>query len=212
MKKNYFYISLLLLYILFLTKDSIFGLIDNQDNITRTVSTNLDNTIKMEYEDLLKITKLENTNYRIIYSKVLIRDIYDFYDKITISKGKKENIEKGNLVVSEKGVIGLINKSNINSSEVSLITNSNINLSVKINNAYGILTSANNEVIVKNIKLTEEIKIGDFVYTSGLTNIPENFLIGKVKEVSKDSLNLEYILKIELASEINHIRYVGVVK
>lgn len=203
---------LLIIYILFLTKDNILGFFDNRNNITINASSTLDNNIKNEYAELLKITNLENLEFNIVYSKILTRDIYEFYDKITILSGSNAGVSKGDLIINENGVIGLISESNKNSSEVTLLTNNDINMSVKINNAYGILTSSNNEVIVKNIKLTESIKVGNLVYTSGLTSIPENFLIGKVSAVTTDNLNLEYILKIELASDIKHIKYVGVVK
>ena len=142
---------------------------------------------------------------------MLNRNIYEFYEKIEISKGSKANIKKGDLVIAQNGVIGVIEKVKENSSEVLLLTNSKINLSVKINNAYGILTSKDHQILVKNIKLTEEIKEGNTVTTSGLTDIPGGILIGKVKQVKKDKLELEYILEIDVNVNFKEIKFVGVV-
>jgi len=211
MKKNSFYVFLLIIYILFLSKDTIIGFF-NHDKIIEIAQASLDKGVYEEYQDLLKITRLEPLNYKLIYSKILNRNMYQFYDKITIDTGSKGNVAKGDLVINEKGVIGIIETSDNNSSEVMLLTNKDINMSVKIKNAYGILTSSNNEVLIRNIKLNEEINVGDEIYTSGLTSIPADILIGTVSEVNTDSLGLEYILKVKLASDINHIRYVGVLK
>ena len=148
---------------------------------------------------------------KVIYSKKISHDIYEFYDKIVISKGSNDNIKKGNIVINENGLIGIISKVNKNSSEVKLITNSDTSISVKINNSYGILKSKDNKLYVENIKLDKKINIGDKVYTSGLTSIPEGIIIGTVSKVNKDSLELEYILDINSSNNFNNIKYVGVI-
>ena len=66
-------------------------------------------------------------------------------------------------------------------------------------------------LIVKNIKTNNEIKEGEQVFTSGLTDIPEGILVGTVKSVTKSSLELEYILEITSAIDIYNLSYVGVV-
>ena len=48
---------------------------------------------------------------------------------------------------------------------------------------------------IKNMKIAGIIKEGDEVVTSGLTSIPEGIKIGKVTNIEKDELELEYILE-----------------
>lgn len=210
-KKNFFYISLIIIYILYLTKDNLFALTSNLESLNNFTSDIKESYYETEYQKLSNILKINPSSFNIEYSKVMLQNIYDFYNKTTINKGTNSNIEKGQAVINEKGLIGIINKVSNNSSEVNLITNPNTSISVKVNNSYGILTTKDNKLIVKNIKTNNEIKEGEQVFTSGLTDIPEGILVGTVKSVTKSSLELEYILEITSAIDIYNLSYVGVV-
>lgn len=209
MKKNFFYLGLLIIYIIFLCKDTFYGWIDNRQSIE--ISVCKASQKEEEYQDLLKLINLNIEETNIIYSKILFRDIYKFYDKITIFKGSNSNIHKGDAVITENGLIGIIDKVYENYSEVNLITNNKTNISVKVGDSYGILYSEDEKLIVKNIKLNNEIHLGDIVSTSGLTTIPEGLKIGTIKSINKDSLGLEYLIDIEQENHLMNIKYVGVI-
>lgn len=211
LKKNWFLIALLILYILFLSKDFIFGYVDNTDKLINVVTDEKLNYYQEEYKKMQKLLNINYYDYNVIYSKVVLRDIYAFYKEIVIGKGSNDGIKKQDIVINDLGVIGVVNEVNKNSSVVMLLTNSDTQLSVKINDSYGMLTSVDNKIVVKNIKLDKEIKEGDLVYTSGLTNIPGNVLVGKVISVAKDNLELEYIINVESASNLQNINYVAVI-
>lgn len=209
-KKNAYIIILLILYLLFLCQDHLLGFLDNTDNLMSSIYDEKLTYYQNEYEEMQKLLNIEVLDYQAIYSKVILRDIYAFYDEITIGKGSYDGVSKGDLVVNEKGVIGLVKSVNKHTSIVELLTNSNIELSVKINQSYGILTSVDNEIIVKNVKLDDEIKVGDFVTTSGLTSVPGEILVGKVSEIKTDTLGLEYILEVDAVAYLQDISYVAV--
>ena len=209
-RKNWFYISLIIIYLIFLTKDSFIGLINNKDNIANSKCTLENNSIIEDYEKLLNFMNLTENKQELIYSKVITREIYEFYDKITITKNENDNIKKGDIVISEYGLIGTISKVNKNSCEVSLITSNDTNISVKVGESYGILYSKDHKLKIKNMKIEGSIKEGDEVYTSGLTLVPEGIKIGKVKNIKKDELELEYILDIESIS-LHNLKYLGVI-
>ena len=209
-RKNWFYISLIIIYLIFLTKDSFIGLINNKDDIANSKCTLENNSIIKDYEKLLNFMNLTENKQDLIYSKVITREIYEFYDKITITKNENDNIKKGDIVISEYGLIGTISKVNKNSCEVSLITSNDTNISVKVGESYGILYSKDHKLKIKNMKIEGSIKEGDEVYTSGLTLVPEGIKIGKVKNIKKDELELEYILDIESIS-LHNLKYLGVI-
>lgn len=209
-KKNAYIIILLILYLLFLCQDHLLGFLDNTDNLMSSMYDEKLKYYQNEYEEMQKLLNIEVLDYQAIYSKVILRDIYAFYNEITIGKGSYDGVSKGDLVVNEKGVIGLVKSVNKHTSIVELLTNSNIELSVKINQSYGILTSVDNEIIVKNVKLDDEIKVGDFVTTSGLTSVPGEILVGKVSEIKTDTLGLEYILEVDAVAYLQDISYVAV--
>ena len=209
-RKNWFYISLIIIYLIFLTKDSFIGLINNKYDIANSKCTLENNSIIKDYEKLLNFMNLTENKQDLIYSKVITREIYEFYDKITITKNENDNIKKGDIVINEYGLIGTISKVNKNSCEVSLITSNDTNISVKVGESYGILHSKDHKLKIKNMKIEGSIKEGDEVYTSGLTLVPEGIKIGKVKNIKKDELELEYILDIESIS-LHNLKYLGVI-
>ena len=210
LRKNWFLFALLFLYLLFLCKDYFFGFFDNKQSLNQVLYDEKLRYYKNEYQEMQKLLNISYPDFKIIYSKVIFRDIYQFYNEITISKGSNDGVKEKDLVVSDKGVVGIINSVYKNSSIVSLLTNPRMELSVKINNSYGILTSVDNQIIVKNMKLNEEIKKGDLVYTSGLTDIPGNILVGEVIEIKKDDLELQYILDVKSISNLQNISYVAI--
>lgn len=210
LKKNWFIIVLLFFYLLFLCKDHLWGFLDNTDQLTDFLYDTKLEYYKKEYEDMQKLLQIKNTDYNIIYSKIILRDIYQFYDEITIGKGTSDGVKEQDLVINELGVVGIIKKADQHSSVVSLLTNSGIELSVRINHSYGILSSEDHEIIVKNIKLDQEIKEGDQVYTSGLTSIPGDVLVGEVKEIRTDGLELEYVLDVASVANMQNLSYVAV--
>ena len=211
LKKNWFIIAILILYLLFLAKDPVFGFLDNTHDLTNALYDEKLNYYKNEYENMKKMLTITYPDYSVIYSKVILRDIYAFNKEFTIGKGSRDGVQEQDVVVNEKGVVGIVKMANPNSSVVLLLTNPDIQLSVKINDSYGILTSVDEKIIVKNIKLNREIKEGDEVYTSGLTSVPGDILIGTVKSIDTDSLELEYILNVESASYLEDISYVAVI-
>ncbi len=211
LKKNWFIFAIILIYILFLCKDGIIGLFDNTKALENKV---YEEKLKFYQEEYASMQSLLDVYYDldVVYSRLITRDIYAFYEEITIGKGSSDGLSNQDLVVSEDGVIGLLNKVSTNSSTVMLLTNSSISLSVKINGAYGILSSTDNTIVVQNIKLNQDIAVGDAVYTSGLTSIPGDMLVGYVSDIKTDSLGLEYLIEVTAAANIDYIQYVAIFK
>ena len=207
LKNKVFYLTLLIIYILLLSKDSILGLIkEKKPNLSNIKEV----YYEKEYQDLAKMLDISYEDYEIKYGKVILRNIYDFYNKIDINLGS-DKIKVGDIVLNEDGLIGVVSKTYKNYSTVELLTNNEINISVKINNSYGILKATNNKIMVEDVKLNEQINIGDKIYTSGLTSIKPNILIGTVKNVLKGSLELEYEIEVEPSVNFYNINYIGVI-
>ena len=193
-RKNWFYISL----------------IDNKENIAKNFCQIENKTITEDYYKLLNLVNIAKEDNELIYSKVIKRDMYEFFNNITINKGSKDQLKKGDIVINDQGLIGIISHVQENSSEVSLITNKDLNISVKVGESYGILYSKDHKLKIKNMKIAGIIKEGDEVVTSGLTSIPEGIKIGKVTNIEKDESELEYILDIEGIS-LQNLKYLGVI-
>ena len=198
-----------------LLKEEVYGILFHL-NITNKVDNYIceikNENIEKLYNELVEAYKYDdNLNYELEHTKILFNNTYNLTDKITIYKGHKNNIKEKNLVINEQGLVGIVNKVNKNSSEVVLLTNKDLNLSVKINENYGILKYENNELIVMGINNKGKLDIGDKVYTSDVSNYPENVLIGFVSNISVDNYEIEKVLKITPAVNFNNLKYLSVI-
>ena len=209
-KKNWFIIAILLIFILFLFKYHLLGFISNTKDLQEFIYDTKLEYYKEEYTEMQSLLNIPESDYEVTYGKIILRDIYEFYDEITINVGTSSGIKVQDLVINELGVIGVIKEAHKNSSVVELLTNKDMELSVRVGSSYGILSSKDEKIIIKNIKLNETIKEGDTVYTSGLTSIPKDIKIGTIKSISKDNLELEYILEVESLSRLEDINYVAI--
>ncbi len=178
------------------------------ENITNTYCSSIEN----DYNNLLKSNnfKLES-NLNLIISKVMFRDVYEYKDILKIYKGSNDAIKKGMAVIGEKGLVGIIEKVESEYSDVRLITNKNSNISVKINDCYGILKFRNNLLIVSDLNNYDNIKVGDLIFTSGLGNITGDLYVGKVKEIRLNNTQIEKNIIVELDYNIDNLNYLYIV-
>lgn len=213
-KKNVkYYYPLIILFLIFIFSSSINNfLIKINPNLNNSELVNAEYKIlENKYNKLLEANNfLEKSDLNIIISQIKYRNIYNFKEEITIYKGYLDGIKKDSLVISNDGLIGVIKDTYKHTSIVRLITNKYSNISVKINDSYGILKYQDNSLIVANLSNYEKINIGDLIYTSGIGNLPGDIYIGKVEDISLNNTNIEKIIKVDLAADINNINYLYV--
>ncbi len=207
-------LCIVLLILAFLIKEEIYAFLfkmDISNNTNQMVCEIKNKDIEKKYQELLSAYNYEDkVSYSLEESKILYRDIYNLKNEITIFKGKNNGIQEKNLVINEQGLVGIISKVHSNSSIVKLLPHKDLNLSVKINNVYGILTYENNELVVKGINNKGEIQESTPIYTSDISIYPENILIGYVREVKNDPYEIEKIIKINPAVHFDSLKYVSI--
>ena len=208
------YIILLLVFLLIIFTPYINKIIYsfnndlNIENITNNYCVSLEN----DYNELLEINEFNiANNLNLIVSKVYLRDIYDFTNTLTIYKGTNSGLKEGLAVINNSGLIGTIKSVSDEASVVELITSKNSNISVRINDNYGILKMDNGALVVKDLVANSDISIGDEIYTSGLGNLPSDIYVGKVINVSLNNTEIEKIIEVDLAVDLNNINYILVV-
>ena len=172
---------------------------DNKDVVEINTLKIENNNLKDQVKELEKLYNLKPVNENYVISKVILRNIHEFYNEIVLLSNSKD-VEIGNAVINEEGLIGLVKDIKDENIYVALLTG-NYNVSVKINETYGNL---NNERVTMLDKYSD-IKIGDTVYTSGLTKVPANILVGYVKEVNKTSINTEVTISLLDNHNLNYV-------
>ena len=134
-------------------------------------------------------------------------------NEITINKGLEDGISNNQIVITKDGMIGKVIDSSNKTSIVKLITGFTNPVSILINDIPKVLTIDNYNLYVKGINNGENIKVGDKVITSGLSDIfPKGIIIGEIESISKEKNDVGYFGKVKLSSDINNLRFVIVLK
>lgn len=209
-KKYKDYIILLGVFLLFLFASGVnrFLIAINPNLDTSKIVINYDKHLKEELDNIKKIKDIEfQDNLDIIVSRVKYRDVYEYSNTLTIFKGTKNNVNVGDAVLTNNGLVGIISKTYDYYSVVSLITNKKSNISVKINDAVGVLKMDEGKVVVTSINNYKNINIGDEIYTSGLGNLPDNIYVGKVKSVSLNDTEIEKVIEVDIKNRLDTLDY-----
>ncbi len=210
-KKYKDYILLLIVFLLFIFSGSInrFLIAINPNLDTKNIELNYDKYLKEELDNIKKINNIEfNNDLNLQVSRVKYRNVYEYSDTLTIYKGFKNNVFVNDVVLNNDGLIGIVTKTYDYYSIVTLITNKSSNISVKINDAIGILKVIDNTLVVTNINNYEKVNIDDEIYTSGLGNLPDNIYIGKVKSINLNNTEIEKVIEVDLNDRLEKLDYV----
>ncbi len=209
-KKYKDYILLLIIFLLFIFSGSInrFLIAINPNLDTKNIELNYDKYLKDELDNIKKINNIEfNDDLDLQVSRVKYRNVYEYSDTLTIYKGFKNNVFVNDVVLNNDGLIGIVTKTYDYYSIVTLITNKSSNISVKINDAIGILKTINNTLVVTNINNYEKVNVDDEIYTSGLGNLPDNIYIGKVKSINLNNTEIEKVIEVNINDRLEKLDY-----
>ena len=209
-KKYKDYILLLIIFLLFIFSGSInrFLIAINPNLDTKNIELNYDKYLKDELDNIKKINNIEfNDDLDLQVSRVKYRNVYEYSDTLTIYKGFKNSVFVNDVVLNNDGLIGIVTKTYDYYSIVTLITNKNINISVKINDAICILKTINNTLVVTNINNYEKLNVDDEIYTSGLGNLPDNIYIGKVKSINLNNTEIEKVVEVNINDRLEKLDY-----
>jgi rod shape-determining protein MreC len=135
---------------------------------------------------------------------------------VTINKGKKDGINKGQGVMSEGSLIGVISEVQPSTAKVALVTDPEFRLTAKDQdgNATGVVSGQlGSGLIMEKIGQTDVIKPGDTITSAGFGGeVPAGLLIGQVQSVNTNDNAIFQSARLVTPLKINHLRFVFVVK
>jgi len=162
------------------------------------------------------------SDYEYLNATVISRNVGFWYNTITIDKGEYNGVKVDMAVINSSGLIGRVVSTTNFTSDIKLITtsdtNSRISVSVgrdgfSLNGLINSYDSKENYFEVEGISNSEEVRIGDYVYTSGLGGVfPSGILIGTVSSIETDEYDLAKILKVKPNINFDDINFVTVLK
>lgn len=197
----------LIFFILFFSKPFLCGLIAPNKEIN--IDSLYIQKLEKEVETLKVIDKSINKTSG-IYGRVLYQNPYKYNDELVVAV-KTDDIVKNNYVISNEGLIGVIDAVYENFAIVKMLLSKDILLQVKVNDCYGLM-SYKKELLLKNINNYCNVKQGDKVYTSNLGYQDEEVLIGSIQKINYDQNEINNTYVINPAANFNDLNYVVVLK
>lgn len=169
-----------------------------------------------ENEDLRGMLEFrDTTKYPLIAANVVSKLVNKVAGNYIIDCGKNKNIAVGMPVLTHQGLIGIVSDVADNYSVVKTISNSGLNIAVTIQriNVDGILSWNGNEMIIKNIPTTYDVRVGDIIETSDFSTLfPPNVPIGVVSKKEDIVLGLLHTLSVKPYANVNSTHDVFIIK
>jgi rod shape-determining protein MreC len=129
-----------------------------------------------------------------ITASIIAASASPWFKSCLLDKGSAEGIRKGMAVVTPLGALGRVIEVTPHTAKVLLVTdpNSGLDVMVQRTRARGIVSgSLENGPIMKYVKHSEDVQIGDRLVTSGLDGIfPKGMMVATVISVSKQTVGL----------------------
>ncbi len=156
--------------------------------------------------------------YEYLPARVIKNSTRRFENYITINKGAQFGIEPGMAVIDNSGVVGKVKTVSKNHSVIISILHGNSLVSSKIKRTGDLCTvlwDGESYQTAQVLYLPRHVQIqkGDTVVTSGFNAVfPEGVPVGTVEGFSIREDALFYDVKVSLASDLNKLSYVYLVK
>ncbi len=165
------------------------------------------------------VSKIDTSlSYTVVTGQVVKNSFSNQRNYITINKGKVDSIAQDMGVITDKGILGIVeNTSNAFASVQSILNDkSRINAKIKNSNHFGSLvwdTKNYTTVQLIDIPRLAPLSIGDTVLTGASSSIfPENIPIGTISKFDLDSSKSFYFIDVALFNDMTNIKNVYIIQ
>ncbi len=148
------------------------------------------------------ITEIDTSiSYTIMRGQVIKNSFSNQRNYITINKGKADSIQQDMGVITDKGILGIVENTSKGFASIQSILNENsrINAKIKNSNHFGSLvwdTKNYTTVQLIDIPRLAPLTIGDTIVTGAMSSIfPENIPIGTISKFDLDSSKSFYFIE-----------------
>jgi len=150
---------------------------------------------RLEADRLRQLLSLQQEyQHSFLAARVIGKEQGAFSRSLWINKGSAHGLKPGMPVMVSQGVIGRITDISWHNSKVMLLIDqsSNVDALIQRTRAQGIVRGAGTrDCVMRYVSKTQDVREGDLVLTSGLSNIfPRGLLIGRVSNVGRTDFGL----------------------
>jgi len=134
-----------------------------------------------------------------------------------LDKGEEDKVKVGYTVVFKNNLIGKVVKMSPNLAKVELIVNNSSSFTAKTQNgSLGVTKGDGKTMILDNVLLSDNIKVGDIVTTKGDIDLkgigyPSDLIVGKIMSVDKNPSALWQKARVESFVDFNKLSAVFII-
>lgn len=170
------------------------------------------------YRELLKFA--QESSHQLLAAEVIARDPSQWFGTITINRGYLDGVKQEMVVITDRGLVGMISTVSPNSSQVLLITDPRLPVSATVQRTrdpvtVGIVESYTRDsacLKITYLPLEANCQPGDLIVTSGLGGIfPKGILIGAVRELGEEQSGMVQAALIEPRVNFNRLEEVLII-
>lgn len=159
----------------------------------------------------------KQSSFDLLPAEVLSRDALEGEQKVTLSRGSRDGAARGQaVVVAGKIMVGVISEVSERTSEMELITSSEIAINAEdaTSGAMGLIRGEHGlGLLFDLISQDDQVSAGDQLLTSGLGGtFPRNLLVGKVSDTRRESSELFQTASVIPAADLRSLRFVFIIK
>ena len=163
--------------------------------------------------------KKAHEDFSLIPATVLRRDTNDEFGAFTIDKGTSSDVNVGDPVISENGLIGWISEADVYTSKVVTVLSPQTSIGA-VDNASGdtgIITGSakyadDNRTMFSKLDSDNKVEEGDIISSSGSAGIyPKGLPLGEVIEIGYDTYDTSHYAVIEPYDDISMVIDVAVI-
>ena len=151
-----------------------------------------------------------------VTATIIANSASTWFQSCLLDKGSSDGVGKGMAAVTPLGVVGQVISTTARSAKVLLLTdpNSGVDVVIQRTRARGIVSgSLDKKTIMKYVKRSEDIQVGDRLITSGLDGVfPKGLMVGTVTKVQKQNLGLFQYIELTPAVSLSQTEEVLVVR
>ncbi|HKS29751.1 MAG TPA: rod shape-determining protein MreC [Pyrinomonadaceae bacterium] len=160
----------------------------------------------------------EQGQYGVVAASVIARDPSEWFDTVTINRGRLSGIELNMPVVTASGIVGRVVATSPWTAQVMLITAERSAAGAVVgqlgqSNALGSVKGLgeNGLVEMRYVSGLEEVKQGDYVVTTGQDGIyPGGLSVGEVVRVKQGSATSPHVIHIKPSARLDQLQEVAV--
>ncbi len=157
--------------------------------------------LKEENDRLRQVLNFEQerNNYNYIACNIKGYSGGNFLDGYIVDKGKKDNVQKGMIVIGAEGLVGQVTSVDDSTCIIQSLLNENISVGVMVqrtNDVTGYIKGFKdkqngNLAKVYDLPMDSDVKEGDVITTSGVGMLyPKDIRIGEVVSVEEDNIRV----------------------